>query len=96
MVSLSIMDPSGSLEYAGSTVSTAGGNFQFSYPLANPVNGRYTALLGGMGVSVPVSTYFDYLEMTNIAISGITLKPGFQMLSPPIPPLLTVQSAVLG
>jgi hypothetical protein len=78
MVSLSIMDPSGSLEYAGSTVSTAGGNFQFSYPLANPVNGRYTALLGGMGVSVPVSTYFDYLEMTNIAISGITLKPGFQ------------------
>lgn len=78
MVSLSIMDPSGSLEYAGSTVSTADGSFQFSYQLANPVNGRYTAALGGMGVSEPVTAYFDYLEMKSIAISGITLKPVFQ------------------
>ncbi len=78
MVTMKIMDPSGSPEFAGSTVSTAEGRFQFSYQLSNPVNGRYTASLGGLGVSVPVTAYFDYFEMTSLVVSGIKLNPAFQ------------------
>jgi len=77
LVTVSITDPKGDTEYIGTVISSADGAFELTYTLSNTLNGRYTVLVGALGVATPVSTYFDNTELANLVVSDITLIPAF-------------------
>lgn len=77
MVTVLITDPKGDTEYVGAVISGAGGAFEASYPLTNVVNGRYTVRVGALGVDTAVTTHFDYVELTNLVVSNVTISPAF-------------------
>jgi uncharacterized protein YjbI with pentapeptide repeats len=58
LVAVRITAPDDSDEYAGYTMSGAGGGFSLSYTLANTQEGKYTVRVGASGVDAPVLCYF--------------------------------------
>lgn len=74
VVNVRITDPEGDVEYVGSTVSATYGSFIFSYAMTNNSAGRYAVTISALGVSTPVSTYFDY--GTNNSLSALSISQG--------------------
>ena len=80
-ISVMVTDPQGNIDYLGTTTSTGSGNFECSYTMSNTMTGRYTVLLGTLGLASPVTAYFDYVygvELKNLFLSNGSLSPSFQ------------------
>ena len=72
-VTAKITDPKGNLEYVNNTMSTAGGNFAFSYIMTNKLFGKYDVSLGGAGISNPATASFNYgidADLSNLSINS--------------------------
>jgi hypothetical protein len=79
-ITIRITDSKGNLEYANNTISTAGGNFTFSYTMANKLFGKYDVSIGGKGVSSPATASFNYgidADLSNLSISSGTFNKDF-------------------
>lgn len=80
-VSVLITDPNGSIEYLNTTVSAAGGTFQFSYTMSNTVKGRYNVAVGAPGLASVAATYFIYdpddADLKDLSINYTSLSPKF-------------------
>lgn len=63
VISVVITDPNGHNDYVNSTLSTAGGEFSFSYPMSNDTEGKYTVKVGGNSVAEPETTSFTYMPV---------------------------------
>lgn len=80
LISIMIMDPGKNIEYAGETISMSGGSFRLSYTLSNNVKGRYNVTVSALGLTQPVTAYFDYgtdAGLKNLSINSDTLSPAF-------------------
>lgn len=72
-VTIAIIAPNGGIEYTDSVLSTANGEFTFSYPMTNRTPGTYKVRLGGSGVDRPVTaTFYSPLALlgVNASIKG--------------------------
>jgi len=58
LITVRIIAPDGTIEYAGYTMSGAGGGFKLSYKLANTQTGKYTVYVGAPGTGTPAVCYF--------------------------------------
>ncbi len=59
-VTVLVINPSGGTDYIDQTISGANGSYQFTYKLDESTGGVYTVIVGGTGISTPVSTTFTY------------------------------------
>lgn len=62
-IAVVVTDPNGICDYVNSTMSTGGGDFSFSYPMANNTPGTYTVRVGGKNVATPAATSFSYMPL---------------------------------
>jgi hypothetical protein len=69
-ITIAVIDPGGSLGYANSVLSTANGDFAFSYVMTNGIPGTYAVRLGGSGVEIPVTvTFYSPVALLGVSAS---------------------------
>lgn len=69
-VTVAIIDPGGGIAYTNSVLSTANGDFAFSFPMTDRTPGTYTVRLGGSGVDRPVAaTFYSPLALSGVSAS---------------------------
>ncbi|MCL6610383.1 MAG: cadherin-like beta sandwich domain-containing protein [Peptococcaceae bacterium] len=69
-VTIAVIAPDGGIEYTDSVLSTANGEFTFSYPMTNRTPGTYKVRLGGSGVDRPVTaTFYSPLALLGVSAS---------------------------
>jgi len=76
-----ITDPNGKLNYFNSAVSTTGGDFSFSYKMADTAAmGVYNVSIGTAGIANPYTTTFNYgknADLNSLSLNGCTLDQPF-------------------
>ncbi|AKA69365.1 cell wall-binding repeat-containing protein [Clostridium scatologenes] len=59
-VTIQVLDPNGSIDYIGQTVSSENGKFIFTFKSNNAVSGSYNAKIGGEEVTAPYQQAFSF------------------------------------
>lgn len=69
-VTIQVLDPNGSIDYIGQTVSSENGKFIFTFKSNNAVGGSYNAKIGGEEVTAPYQQIFSFSGGSSGGSSG--------------------------
>lgn len=69
-VTIQVLDPNGSIDYIGQTVSGENGKFIFTFKSNNAVSGSYNAKIGGEEVTAPYQQAFSFSGGSSGGSSG--------------------------
>ncbi|AWI04508.1 cell wall-binding repeat-containing protein [Clostridium drakei] len=69
-VTIQVLDPNGSIDYIGQTVSSENGKFIFTFKSNNAVSGSYNAKIGGEEVTAPYQQAFSFSGSSSGGSSG--------------------------